>query len=69
MALFDWGLTPEYINQFWTEEKLQLMFESRTKRILRTFPAKPEERTGARRLSNAEFFARHRSHVKEMKRA
>lgn len=32
----EWGVTPEYINNRWTEELLTLMFVKRTKRIKRT---------------------------------
>jgi hypothetical protein len=31
----EWGVTPEYINRWWTEELLTLMFIKRTKRIKR----------------------------------
>lgn len=31
----EWGVTPEYINNRWTEELLTLMFVKRTKRIRR----------------------------------
>lgn len=33
MALFYWGLTPEYINAHWTEELLGLMFAKLEGRI------------------------------------
>jgi len=67
VALFEWKLTPEYINSQWTEEKLQLMFEARTKRLQRTF-SPPVERPPLRKSSNSEFFARHHIRVKEVKR-
>jgi len=33
--LREWGLTPEYINEYWTEELLVLMFISRARSIKR----------------------------------
>lgn len=32
-ALYEWKLTPDYINDNWTEELLALMFVSRLKRL------------------------------------
>jgi hypothetical protein len=35
VALTEWGLTPEYLNETWTEELLHLMFVSRGRRFER----------------------------------
>ena len=35
MALVDWHLTPEYINENWTEELIGLMLTARWERIQR----------------------------------
>jgi hypothetical protein len=37
LALYEWQLAPEWINENWTEELLQLMFDARRKRILSRF--------------------------------
>ena len=64
-ALYDWGLTPEYINDNWTEEKLGMLMEKLGKR------RREEIRLRARLagvkmrgeegelLSNKDFFRKH----------
>jgi len=57
LALVEWHVTPEYINEHWTEEILQLLFVSRRKR----FNAQPKpEYTGSvhHRMSNEQFFSK-----------
>lgn len=43
MALYEWGLTPEYINSHWTEEKFQLMLDSRRLRCEAMRPRSQEQ--------------------------
>lgn len=33
IALAEWGVTPEYVNEYWTEELLALMFIKRRDRF------------------------------------
>ena len=53
-ALYEWSLTPEYINDIWTEELLQVMFEARLRRIKLAY-ARPEVAQSDGKISNEEF--------------
>jgi hypothetical protein len=65
LALIDWHLTPEYINEHWTEELLCLMFVKRRERIERITPSQMTEVSGVKKIGNKEFFERHRIKVKK----
>jgi hypothetical protein len=53
----EWGLTPEYILESWTEAKLLLMFVKRRERIMAINESmKPKERT-AKQVAEEEFMA------------
>lgn len=52
IALAEWKLTPEYLNENWTEELLALMFQKRYERLL------PPKVTDTR-LSNEEYFKKY----------
>jgi hypothetical protein len=62
-ALVDWHLTPEYINEHWTEELLTLMFVKRKVRFdrMRKSISKQTETSSPVKYapvkSEAEFFA------------
>lgn len=42
MVLSEWHLTPEYLQENWTEEILQLMLEARIDRLKRLRPSQEE---------------------------
>lgn len=57
--LTEWGLTPEYINEKWTEELLSLMFQKRNERIERwnaQSAGKAAPTPERRRVSDMELF-------------
>jgi hypothetical protein len=57
IALREWGRTPEYINTRWTEELLGLMFQSRTRNLIRSAEARQPEGSGLKYVqSDAELF-------------
>jgi len=64
VALEEWGITPDYINQQWTPEILFVMFRERKENIRRIEEQQEEDRqrmengdTGPRRkISDVELF-------------
>lgn len=54
-ALYEWKLTPEWINDNWTEELLALMFISRLKRL------RAEQGVEDLEAKDQEFFGKVRS--------
>jgi hypothetical protein len=48
LALVEWHLSPEYLNENWTEELLALMFQKRNERIERAQATTAGESTTAR---------------------
>lgn len=48
VALYDWGLTPEYINETWSDELLYLMFDARRERL----EQKPKKVTSGKHWNN-----------------
>lgn len=54
LALIEWGVTPEYINENWTEELLSLLFEKRGQRIERIL----KNKLGRQKVSDQELFRR-----------
>lgn len=73
VALSEWGLTPKWINDNWTEELLALMFLKRKEDIDASRPKQEEAPTNvyvpmgpARRLGNKSFFNRHHIKVKKV---
>jgi hypothetical protein len=63
-ALCDWGLTPEYINENWTEEKFGLLMRKLGNRRrddvrLRAALAGAKMRDEGDLLSNKDFFRKH----------
>lgn len=65
----EWHVTPEYINENWTEELLTLMFMKRkvridkllaaTKRSVGAAPVEYEPLAVPRRMSDTDFIAKH----------
>jgi hypothetical protein len=64
LALIEWHLTPEYINERWTEELLCLMFVKRRERLQRIAPSRMTEVGVVKKIGNKEFFERHGIKVK-----
>ncbi len=64
-ALYDWGLTPEYINDKWTEEKLGLLMQKLGKRRRKEIRLRARLAGVKMRgeegelLSNKDFFRKH----------
>lgn len=54
--LTEWHLTPEYILDNWTEDKLALMLRKRAERLSGT--SGPREPVSRAQMSKAEFFKR-----------
>jgi hypothetical protein len=52
VVLTEWGLTPEYVNENWTEELLHLMLKSRAKRFNRVVAETPKRAPGVNRISS-----------------
>jgi hypothetical protein len=59
IALAEWHVTPEYINEEWTEELLALMFIKRREMISKI--ARPNQPAAQKfsRVSNDDFFKKH----------
>jgi hypothetical protein len=68
----DWGKDPVYINRWWTEELLTLMFIKRTVRIKRLAkaqsPEAPEAPPEVNKVSDKELFAEMKLPVDEVTR-
>ena len=61
IALTDWGISPDEINDEWTEELLALMFEKRADRLRAIADKQPIGSTKRmpKRITNKEFFRKH----------
>ncbi len=72
IALSEWGLTPQWINENWTEELLALMFLKRKEMFDELRPKANEEVPNyvpmgpAIRRSNKSFFKRHNLKTKKV---
>jgi hypothetical protein len=55
IALAEWHVTPDYINENWTEELLALMFEKHAAYLRRINPEK--DKTG--QMSSDDFFEKY----------
>ena len=72
IALSEWGLTPQWINENWTEELLALMFVKRKEMFdeLRPKEEMPQPEYvpmgPAIRRSNKSFFKRHNLNIKKV---
>jgi hypothetical protein len=69
LALWEWGLTPEWINANWTEELLALMFTKRKERIERMRAKVPGEGQPPGRMDNKRFMDKHNLRVKRLPNA
>jgi hypothetical protein len=60
VVLTEWGLTPEYVNENWTEELLHLMLKSRAKRFNGVVAEAPKRtgRSGVNHISSADLLAK-----------
>ena len=54
----DWGITPEYINENWTDELFHLMFKARKERILRQQDSGKQPGSLVNRVSSEELLAK-----------
>jgi hypothetical protein len=58
LALVEWGVTPEYINENWTEEELVVLFNARNRRLEAMLAKSKPQGEGKRMVSDRELFRR-----------
>jgi hypothetical protein len=65
VALTEWHITPEYINEQWTEELFELMFRKRNERLRKNRPQnKQQHEPEVPKITNDLFFQTHGLKVK-----
>jgi hypothetical protein len=63
--LSEWHVTPEYINEHWTEELFAFLFEKRNEK-LRRFNNSEENSQDVPKIENGMFFRAHGITVKKV---